>query len=129
MLPAYPPPDPCAISQLAVLCWTFTLRAAPRSPPHITQPSPFLHAPHLQGSWTGRASQARRLAVTMLTGDNEASAQRIARKLGIRSVWAALRCAGGVLGAWWAHSLGLPRTSCDLGMHPVWLVSVWRAQP
>lgn len=42
------------------------------------------------GSWTGSASQANRMAVTMLTGDNEASAQRIARKLGITSVLAAL---------------------------------------
>lgn len=31
------------------------------------------------------------MAVTMLTGDNEASAQRIARKLGIPNVQAALR--------------------------------------
>ncbi|KAL4859036.1 putative cadmium/zinc-transporting ATPase HMA1 [Chlorella vulgaris] len=42
------------------------------------------------GSWTGSASQSNRLAVMMLTGDNEASAQRIARKLGIRNVSAAL---------------------------------------
>lgn len=42
------------------------------------------------GSWTGRASQASRMEVTMLTGDNEASALGIAKKLGIRTVWAAL---------------------------------------
>ncbi|KAL4459085.1 hypothetical protein ABPG75_013950 [Micractinium tetrahymenae] len=42
------------------------------------------------GSWTGAASQANPMAVTMLTGDNEASAQRIARKLGILNVQAAL---------------------------------------
>lgn len=40
----------------------------------------------------------------MLTGDNEASAQRIARKLGIRNVSAALR---------WAEALA--GSSCLLG--------------
>jgi magnesium-transporting ATPase (P-type) len=58
----------------------------------------------LQGSWTGSASQSNRLAVMMLTGDNEASAQRIARKLGIRNVSAALR---------WAQALA--GSSCMLG--------------
>ena len=46
-----------------------------------------------QGSWTGSASQAHRKGVTMLTGDNEASAQRVARRLGIADVQSALRCA------------------------------------
>jgi hypothetical protein len=46
-----------------------------------------------QGSWTGNASQAHRKGVTMLTGDNEASAQRVARRLGIADVQSALRCA------------------------------------
>lgn len=48
----------------------------------------------VQGSWTGSSSFANRLTVTMLTGDNERSAQRIARKLGIANVQTALRWAG-----------------------------------
>ena len=53
---------------------------------------PLCHPALPQGSWTGSPSQAERLAVTMLTGDNEASAARVARKLGIADVQAALRC-------------------------------------
>lgn len=72
-----------------------------RNPPHThAHPHkkltflPFSRAPPLallQGSWCGRGpSLSQAVQVTMLTGDNAASAERVARKLGITSVYAAL---------------------------------------
>lgn len=43
-----------------------------------------------QGSWLGRGRKERRLTVVMLTGDNEASAQRVAKQLQIQDVRAGL---------------------------------------
>lgn len=43
-----------------------------------------------QGSWLGRGRKERRLTVIMLTGDNEASAQRVAKQLQIEDVRAGL---------------------------------------
>ena len=43
-----------------------------------------------QGSWLGRGRKERRLTVMMLTGDNEASAQRVAKQLHIEDVRAGL---------------------------------------
>ncbi|KAL3159617.1 putative cadmium/zinc-transporting ATPase hma1, chloroplastic [Trebouxia sp. C0009 RCD-2024] len=43
-----------------------------------------------QGSWLGRGRKQKRLSVMMLTGDNEASAQRVAKQLNIEDVRAGL---------------------------------------
>lgn len=43
-----------------------------------------------QGSWLGWGRKERRLKVMMLTGDNEASAQRVAKQLQIEDVRAGL---------------------------------------
>ena len=43
-----------------------------------------------QGSWLGWGQKERRLTVMMLTGDNEASAQRVAKQLQIEDVRAGL---------------------------------------
>ena len=43
-----------------------------------------------QGAWRGRGSKQKQLRVMMLTGDNEASAQRVAQQLGIEDVRAGL---------------------------------------
>lgn len=43
-----------------------------------------------QGSWLGRGRKEKRLTVMMLTGDNEASAQRVAKQLHIEDVRAGL---------------------------------------
>ena len=43
-----------------------------------------------EGSWVGRGNKQKRLRVMMLTGDNEASAQRVAKQLNIQEVRAGL---------------------------------------
>ena len=43
-----------------------------------------------EGSWMGRGNQQKRLRVMIITGDNEASAQRVAKQLNIQEVRAGL---------------------------------------
>ena len=43
-----------------------------------------------EGSWLGRGRKEKRVRVMMLTGDNEASAQRVAKQLRIDDVRAGL---------------------------------------
>lgn len=43
-----------------------------------------------EGSWLGRGHKEKKLTVMMLTGDNEASAQRVAKQLHIEDVRAGL---------------------------------------